>query len=328
MNASGDQRPARWLQALVVLTCVAVVVVAVASVVVVNRSAAPKSAAAPVPLVYQGGPVMTAASTYAVFWQPPQLQDGTSAALPEHFEPLVLSFLHDLGGQGLFENLTQYYQVTAGATQHINAALPFAGSAVDTAPYPASTGTCRHEANCMTQGQVQAQLKSIMAAHGWTAGLDHVFLIYVAPNEDVCDTACAITSTKDSWCGTHYDASMGGTHLIYGVFAVDTSGDRGCDNFQGSDRSPLPSPNHSAVIDGVLSSTAHEIAEAVTDPLAANTGWTTVKGPQAGSEVADVCETSFLPVSADGANQQWNGHQYQVQELWDNAAHRCAQSGP
>ncbi len=328
MVASGKRRTPRWLHVLVALTCVAVVVVAVISVVVANRATSSTHAATPEPLVYQGGPVMTAASTHAVFWQPPQLQDGTSAALPPRLESLVLSFLHDLGGQGLFENLTQYYQVMGGSTQHIDAALPFAGSAVETAAYPASMGTCHHEVNCMTQGQIQAQLESVMAAHGWTAGLDHVFLVYVAPNEDVCDTACAITSTKDSWCGTHYDAAVGGARLVYGVFAIDTSGDRGCDNFQGTGQNPLPSPNHSAVIDGVLSSTAHEIAEAVTDPEAASTGWTTVKGPQAGSEVADVCETSFLPVSADGTNQRWEGHSYQVQELWDNAKNRCVQSGP
>ena len=269
----------------------------------------------------------SAASTFVVYWTPSDLQSGAPAPMPAGMESLVSGFLGQLGtsgGTSLFRTLGQYYEIDQGRRVSPHTSIPLEGVVVDRSPYPPSSGHCRHEINCISQNQIQSELESIMAEHGWTPSLDHAFLVYLAPNEDACDSACAITSTSDSWCGTHYDSAMGSRRLVYGVFITDTA-DQSCDNFQGNSQNPVPSPNHSQIDDSQVSSTAHELAEAITDPEGGNTGWTTLKGPQSGSEIADVCESSFEPLRADGANQVWGGHRYQIQELWDNAVHHCVQ---
>lgn len=325
-------RHAGWLTVLVVLVVIMTLSASVFSVIFAEEHHAPPQAlaAGTAPLVYQGGPVMPAASTYVVYWTPPQLQSGASSSMPSGMESLVSGFLGQLGTPGgtrLFRTLGQYYELDQGRRVYPKTSIPLDGVVIDHSPYPNSVGRCGHETNCMTQAQIQDHLESMMGSHGWTPSLDHVFLVYLAPNEDACDAACAVTSKSDSWCGTHYDAPMGSSRVIYGVFITDTA-DQSCDNFQGSGENPLPSPNHSSLNDSQVSSTAHELAEAITDPEADNTGWTTLKGAQSGSEIADVCESNFDPLRSDGANQVWGAHRYQIQELWDNAFHRCVQRVP
>ena len=70
---------------------------------------------------------------------------------------------------------------------------------------------------------------------------------------------------------------------------------------------------------------SHEVSEAVTDPEP-NSGWTTA----AGSEIGDLCAYIYGTNSYDSglANQEWNGHFYEVQTEWDNHKNGCVQVGP
>src|SRR5215831_1185827 len=38
------------------------------------------------PLTYHGGPVMTKATTYAIFWVPPTLQTGEATSMSAHYQ--------------------------------------------------------------------------------------------------------------------------------------------------------------------------------------------------------------------------------------------------
>ena len=63
-------------------------------------------------LVYHGGPVMTTATTYAIFWAPTKLQDGTPVNMPANYFNLQESLLQMYPGHGIDNNNTQYYMVT------------------------------------------------------------------------------------------------------------------------------------------------------------------------------------------------------------------------
>ena len=82
----------------------------------------------------------------------------------------------------------------------------------------------------------------------------------------------------------------------------------------------------------MLSTTSHEITEAQTDPLL--DAWYTAGS--SGFEIGDLCAYDYGHLQGwDGgkANQNWNGHFYELQAEFDNEAYAtlgdgCSQVGP
>lgn len=270
-------------------------------------------------LVYHGGPVMLTATTYAIYWQPSSLQSGSSDAVPASYDFLLTRFFEDVGGHGLFTDVTQYYEGNGTNRRYIENTGSFGGTYLDTDPYPPAGKYCRQEVDCVTEVQLQAEIERIMVKQGWTAGRGHVFFIFTAKGEDTCDSSgCA--SASNGWCGSHYDAPVTGSYLVYAVLPFDDPA--GCGNYQNGGF--LPSPNNDRFADDEISTSSHELFESVTDPL--GTAWF----DNGGNEIADKCDAATLPLTWDGgtANQSWNGHFYTVQDEFDNHTSSCVQTGP
>ena len=70
----------------------------------------------PGPLVYNGGPVMLNATTYAIFWLPATLQTGAATGMSASYRPIIKRFLADYPAHGIDNNNTQYFQ-TIGPTR-------------------------------------------------------------------------------------------------------------------------------------------------------------------------------------------------------------------
>jgi hypothetical protein len=86
-----------------------------------------------------------------------------------------------------------------------------------------------------------------------------------------------------------------------------------------------PSPNGNPAADTAMTAASHEITEAQTDPLA--DAWFTAF--PLGYEIGDLCAYDYGPLQGwDGgkANQNWNGHFYELQAEFDN--HAYAKSSP
>src|SRR5437879_2815127 len=53
------------------------------------------------PMTYHGGPVMTTATTYAILWAPPHLQNGGATVMSATYQALMRRFLADYPGHGI-----------------------------------------------------------------------------------------------------------------------------------------------------------------------------------------------------------------------------------
>jgi hypothetical protein len=270
------------------------------------------------PLQYNGGPVMVSKSrTYAIFWEPATLQDGTATHVSATYNKLIRRYFNDVGGQGLYNNNTQYYQIAGGTTSHIKNASSLASYYIDKSAYPAS-GCVDVSAphGCLTDAQIQAEVTKVMGIKGWTGGLQHIFFVFTSYGEGSCfdstNTQCAFSL----YCAYHGEFTSGSTPILYANMPYTGTSLQAC--------GVSTSPNGDQDADSTINVTSHEHMETVTDPEL--NAWY----DSAGNEIGDKCAWNFGSVTLDGglANQVWNSHFYILQQEWDNATSSCVQSGP
>jgi hypothetical protein len=285
------------------------------------RAVAPKAAAAPLTstnLTYHGGPVMRAKSlTYAIFWTPPKLQNGTAAAVSPTYQSLIERYLKDVGGSGLYNVNIQYYQVVNGAKQKIQNVSTWKGSWVDTSPYPASGCTdTATPGNCLTDAQIQAEVRKALTANGWTGGKTKIFFVFTSPGEGSCFAADGASCAFTQYCAYHNWFRSGGTPVIYANMPYTGTNLDAC--------GVAVSPNGDMAADSTINVTSHEHMEAVTDPML--NAWY----DPSGFENGDKCAWRFGTLDQDGgqANQQMNGHFYILQQEWSNASSSCVKTYP
>jgi hypothetical protein len=277
-------------------------------------------------LQYWGGPVMQPRTkTIPIFWEPTKLQDGTTVTVASTYHTLIQSFLGDLGGHGLYSGLTQYYEKVGGTKKHIVNASGTGARLVITSAYPAATGPCQANGrtNCITNGQLQAKLASVIAAKGLPVNGSTLYLVFTAPGEESCvsSTACFIpilSNTSWLYCAYHSAFYRSGSTqpVIYANLpSIESTPDSvsGCSSGAGH-------PNDAA-FDDETPALSHEISEAITDPLPAGLGPPTGWNDPVNGEVADIC---FLN---DAAAVTWGGHTYEVAGDWSNATGSCVTGG-
>ena len=270
------------------------------------------------PLVYNGGPVIQASlTTYAIFWVPAKLQNGGATSMTAHYQLVLSNMLRDYEGHGLDNNNTQYYQVTkAGAKQYIQNKGAFGASYVDTDPYPASG--CSDSAtpgNCITDAQLQTELKKVMALEGWTGGLTKMFLVFTSSNEGSCFDSSSTSCAYTDYCAYH-SYIAGTTPIVYSNEPFGAPEECQAAN--------TPSPNADVDADTAATAAAHEVTEAITDPEI--NAWLTAGG----SEIGDLCAYKYGTNTWDSskANQMWNGRFYEIQMMYSNHAAGCVRVGP
>jgi hypothetical protein len=271
---------------------------------------------------YHNGPVMQSTSTtYAIFWEPATLQNGSATSVSSTFNSLVQRYFGDVGGSGLYQNNTQYYQISGGVTQYIVQSSTLGGVYVDTSPYPASA--CSDSAtpgNCLSDAQIQSEVSKVMTANGWSGGLTHLFFVFTSYGEGSCysSSSCAFTQ----YCAYHSNFTSGSQTVLYANMPYANTSPSACD--------VSTTPNGDIAADSVINVTSHEHMEAVTDPL--GSAWYDNRG----YEIGDKCAWNFGSVSLDGntANVAWTNPStgatdyYIVQQEWDNHKSGCTLTGP
>jgi hypothetical protein len=269
-------------------------------------------------LIYHGGPVMLTSKTYAIFWEPKKLQNGKTAFVAKGYNAGIIRYFKDVGGNGLYNINTQYYQGSGASRKNIKNNSTFAESWVDTHPYPASG--CTDPAtpgNCITDAQIQAEVTHAKQVNGWSGTPTNAFFVFTASGEGSCFGAsgsCAFTS----YCGYHGNFSgtiyanmpYGATHTPkpqWRIFCTRTA--------------LFPNQRDVDMETNILS---HEHIEMVTDP--ALNAWF----DSGGQEIGDLCSYNYGTRDEDNgtANQKWNGHFYLLQQEWNNHVSGCSQDGP
>lgn len=271
---------------------------------------------APTPLIYHsGGAIMPTATFYAIFWIPPKLQNGGATSLPVAYQNLQTRLLMDYPAHGIDNINTQYYQII-GTQSFIGNAGGFGESYVDTAPYPASGCTDSYTpGNCITDAQIEAEIKRVMALKGWTGGSNKMFLLYTSSGEGSCFDSTNKSCAYRQYCAYH--SFIAGSPNI--VYANMPFGNPATCQVPGT-----PSPNGNAAADTTLTAASHEMSEAITDPLL--NAWFTAGG----SENGDLCAYNYGSNTWDAgkANQSWSGHFYELQQEFNNHVLACGQVGP
>lgn len=261
-------------------------------------------------LSYHGGPVMHTSTTRAIYWFP------AGSSYSANYVNVNNGFLQNVAADSgkttnVYYAATQYGDNTG---QKIQYSSTFAGSVVDTNPYPASGCTDRYTSICLTDAQLRTEISSVISAHGWPHGTSNLYLVYTPKNVGSCSSTanCAFTN----FCAYHSSFGSGSsatlyTNQPYAAFVRST-----CD--------PGQHPNGDDA-DATINFVSHEHNEAITDPL--GTGWYDIQGYENG----DKCASSYgyaLGRTAYGSyNQQIGTGKYWLQQEWSNLRRACVLTG-
>lgn len=271
------------------------------------------------PLLYHsGGAVMNpSVTTYAIFWVPSNLQNGQSTSMSAHYQGVQINMLNDYAGHGIGNINTQYYQKSGSTTTYIQNKGGLGAAYLDTSAYPASG--CQDNAtpgNCLTDAQLQAEVKKVMAAKNLTGGLNKIFFVFTSFGEGSCFNSSNASCAYTQYCAYHSYFNVGATPVVY---ANEPYGNTTVCQLRGA-----PSPNADPAADAAVTSASHELSEAITDPKL--NAWFTASG----NENGDLCAYQYgsLGWDAGRANQMWNGNFYLLQQEFSNHTNRCLQVGP
>ena len=275
-------------------------------------------------LVYHGGPIMPSNTNYTFYWSP----EGSSA-YPAGYTLGVNQYLEDLakdsGGVQNVDSVATQYSDEAG--EFVKYSSHFAEQIVDTEPYPPNG--CSEAKICLTDEQLQEQLKKYVLEHGLPTGLEHEYFILTPPKVESCfeenGFECSAGSKNPFYCAYHgffhTESKEKGPVIVYANDPYVT-GNAGCDD----GNHPNNKPSDGALEGGL----SHEHNESITDPEL-NAWWQ----PGTGEENGDKCRT-FEAASEYGTplgetlehasyNQIVNGRFYWYQQEWSNEGSVCKQ---
>jgi PKD repeat protein len=278
-------------------------------------------------LDYNGGPVMPSNTDYVIYWEP----NGYATPYPSDYRSGLNRYFtdlaHDSGGNKNVDSVAGQYNDAAGNFSKYD--MSFGGPIQDTDAYPANG--CTSAALCLTDAQLQAELKKVVAANHLPTDLEHEYFLLTPPHVESCFTStdgeCSAGSNSGAFCAYHGETQASTGTLVYTNDPYVT-GNSGCDNGQ------HPNGTSDGALQGGLS---HEHNESTTDPFP-NTAWTDyTTGSTTGSENGDKCSAAELGFSGaygtplgtapNGSpyNQVINGHEYLYQQEWSNQGHKCLQ---
>jgi hypothetical protein len=146
------------------------------------------------------------------------------------------------------------------------------------------------------------------------SGYNHIFHIYLPPQQDVCfDPVSGICYSPDNpatffFCAYHSSIDTPVGHLLYTVEPYENV--PGC-------QVQSPSPN-GPLVDSTADILSHETFETITDPDG-NAWLNTVSLELFGSEIADECQNFNFGYGS----VRLNGNQYEIQPEYSNFLHGC-----
>ena len=126
-------------------------------------------------LSYQGGPVMTGETLYAIFWIPATLQNGSPTTLSPKYQNVTKQFLTDYADHGLANNSSQYYALVGTVKKY------FVGK----------------------------------GGLGGTPGLNKMFLVFTSKGEGSCSDSTSASCAYSQYCAYHGFFGSTTTPTIY-----------------------------------------------------------------------------------------------------------------
>ncbi|HEX8978054.1 MAG TPA: hypothetical protein VF781_16225 [Solirubrobacteraceae bacterium] len=259
-------------------------------------------------LNYYGGPVMHTDANYAIYWDPSGLlasSQGYASLINPYFSNVAAA---SSLSTNVYAVAKQYYD----SGGHAFSSGAIAGRAFsDTDPYPASG--CRAAAKCITDAQLQTELKTFLGANGLPSDLNTMYFVYFPSGVATCFNSSGSQCSTNTYCAYHSSYAIGTSTTLYANMPY--AGVSGCESGQ--------YPNGSVAGDSALNLTSHENIEAITDPL--GNAWY----DSSGSEIGDKCAWNFGSQVGSTSSGEYNqaigsGGYYWLQQEWSNAISGCA----
>ncbi len=273
------------------------------------------------PLIYYGGPVMNSNGAKGVtitpiWWQP----SGGRFFYPSFYQDLIDQYITDIAAaSGSTDNVysvaTEYYDKVGGVKTYMTYKLTAGTPLEDTDAFPANG--CKQAPGysaCLTDGQLRDELRAITSSQKLPTTLAYFYPVFLPPGVETEDVDGS--NSASAYCGYHRAFGSGSDQTVYADMPYPPA-NGGCDTGQ--------APNGNPRADGEVSTFAHELLEALTDPLNPQYGWFDGKG----NEIGDMCDQNYGGALGSSSssnpsgteyNQVVNGHKYYVQEFFSNVA--------
>jgi len=247
----------------------------------------------------------------------------TTLTFDANYQILINRYFRDVAADS--GKTTNVYSVATQYTGN-NGAVQYqstvGGAYVDHGPLPANgcddNHNGIHDAYCLTDQQLQAEIQSVMAATGWQGGYTHMFFLMTPNGVGSCESASNTACSTNVFCAYH---SAFGTLEDPVIYANEPylGPSEGCanPNDQGF-------PNGDVDAETTINTISHEHNEAITDPI--GNGWIAADGEENG----DLCAYIFGdPLGGTAGTTAWNqvinGHKYALQEEYSNEKTGCVQ---
>jgi hypothetical protein len=243
---------------------------------------------------YHNGPVMLGTINAYYIWYGDWSGDSTVDILTDEIE--------NIGGTPWFNINTTYWDKT---NKRVSNSVAFKGSTTD----DYSRGTSLSDSNVF--GVVADAINSGRLPKD----ANGIYFVITSPDVDETSGFCS------EYCGWHTYGRLGGTDIKLAFIG----GAERCSNI--CTRQRFRSPNDNPGADGMASILAHELSEAVTDPLL--NSWYDNRGQENADKCAWKFGTLFTSANGTAANVQWGPRDFLVQQNWVNAGGgSCALSYP
>jgi hypothetical protein len=260
-------------------------------------------------LVYHGGPVMHANTTYAIYWVP------AGYSVSSGYQSLIDGFFQNVAADsGKTSNV--YYS----DTQYSDGAGPsgyssqFGDSYLDTSPLPASGCSDPYTSVCLSDAQLRAEIARVIAVRNWPTGSGSVFFLFTAKGIGSCysGSSCAFSY----YCAYHSSFTSNGSPVIYANQPYADTVPAACDAGQ--------HPNGDDA-DATINVTSHEHNEAITDWQ--GNAWYDRRGYENGDKCAWTFGTALGSTGTGAYNQVIGSGKYYLQREWSNASSGCVLTG-
>jgi hypothetical protein len=259
-------------------------------------------------LVYHNGPVEHANTTYAIYWVP------SGYTISSDYSTVINRFFTDVAADsGQTSNV--YYSDTqyGDGSGKISYSSSFAGSTVDTNPFPANGCSDSYTSVCLSDAQLQSEIRRVVAANGWPTGSTTEYFMFIAKGVGSCaGSSCAFSQ----YCAYHSWIGSGSSEILYANMPYADTVPAACDAGQ--------HPNNSDA-DATINVTSHEHNETITDEN--GNAWYDRRGYENGDKCAWKFGTQLGSTAYGQYNQLINGHTYELQMEYSNAHSGCVLTG-
>jgi hypothetical protein len=250
------------------------------------------------------------------------LAGPTTLTFDAHYQALIDRYFtdvaHDSGGvENVYSVGTQYYDDPGQV--HVQYQSTFGGPFVDHDPLPANGCDDGVDRFCLTDQQLQIEIRAVLAATGWQAGVDHIFFLMTPNGVGACELGGLVANdnpcTTNRFCAYHDSFGQDISDEFTVVYAIEP--------YMG----PLPPGDCTAAgvqgfpndrdADTTINTISHEQNEAITDPF--GDAWVEPGRVEDG----DLCAYGFGTQTGgapgiDAYNQVINGHHYDLQQEFSN----------